>query len=75
MIVDWDDAYANAPHIPGGDDYPPRWPVLAQAFRATMGARLREGIRYGAHPRQRFDPAPGVRPRGCSSVHGGYWRA
>jgi acetyl esterase/lipase len=76
-IVDWDDAYANAPHIPGGDDYPPRWEVLSRAFRATMGERLQEGIAYGAHPRQRFDLfLPEAEPVGLVIyVHGGYWRA
>jgi arylformamidase len=29
VIVDWDDAYANAPHIPDGDGYPSRWEALA----------------------------------------------
>jgi hypothetical protein len=24
-ITDWDDAYANADHIPGAEGYPPRW--------------------------------------------------
>jgi arylformamidase len=76
-IVDWDDAYANAPHIPDGDSYPPRWEVEAQAFRAAMGERLREGIRYGGHPRQRFDLfLPERAPVGLVVfVHGGYWRA
>jgi hypothetical protein len=77
MIVDWDDAYANAPHIPGGDDYPPRWEAQAQAFRASVGGRLREGIPYGPHPRQRLDLfLPEDVPRGLVVfVHGGYWRA
>lgn len=77
MIADWDDAYANAPHIPDGDAYPPRWAEQAAAFRAAMGGRLREGIAYGAHPRQRFDLfLPEDAPRGLVVyVHGGYWRA
>jgi acetyl esterase/lipase len=77
MIDDWDDAYANAAHIPEGDDYPPRWEALARAFRATMGGRLREGIPYGGHPRQRFDLLlPEGAPRGLAVfVHGGYWKA
>jgi arylformamidase len=77
MIADWDDAYANAPHIPGGDDYPPRWEVLARAFRAAMGERLRAGIPYGPHPRQRFDLfLPERAPVGLVVyIHGGYWRA
>jgi len=77
MIVDWDDAYANAAHIPGGDDYPPRWEALAAAFRAAAGGRLREGLPYGPHPRQRLDLfLPESAPRGLVVfVHGGYWRA
>ncbi len=76
-IEDWDDAYANAPHIPGGDAYPARWAARAAAFRAGMGGRLREGIAYGAHPRQRFDLLlPEAAPVGLVVfVHGGYWRA
>ncbi len=76
-IADWDDAYANAPHIPGGGDYPPRWTQAAAAFRAGMAARMREGIAYGAHPRQKFDLfLPDGRPAGLVVyVHGGYWRA
>jgi len=77
MILDWDDAYANAPHIPDGDAYPARWAAQARAFRATLGARLREGLPYGPHPRQRFDLfLPEGAPRGLVVyVHGGYWRA
>jgi hypothetical protein len=77
MIADWDDAYANASHIPGGDGYPPRWEALAREFRASMGGRLREGIAYGGHPRQRLDLfLPEGAPRGLVVfVHGGYWRA
>ena len=42
-----------------------------------MGGRLREGIAYGAHPRQRFDLfLPEGTPAGLVVfVHGGYWRA
>lgn len=77
MIADWDDAYANAPHIPGGDGYPARWEALAAAFRAGQGERMREGLAYGPHPRQRFDLfLPAGAPEGLVVfVHGGYWRA
>ena len=77
MIADWDDAYANAPHIPGGDDYPPRWEALARDYRAAMAGRMREGLPYGAHPRQRLDLfLPAGAPKGLVVfVHGGYWRA
>jgi hypothetical protein len=75
-ITDWDDAYANAAHIPGGDSFPPRWEAEAAAFRGAVGPRLRE-VPYGPHPRQRLDL---FMPEGAARglvvfVHGGYWRA
>ena len=78
MIVDWDDAYANAPYIPGGDGYPERWREAAAGFRAALAPdRLRAGLAYGPHPRQRIDLfLPEGRPHGLLVyVHGGYWRA
>ncbi|TCM73681.1 alpha/beta hydrolase [Rhodovulum steppense] len=71
--IDWDDAYANAAHIPGAMDYPPRWAAAAAAFRA--GARGATDLPYGHHPRQRFDIfLPAGRPAGLMVfVHGGYW--
>ena len=35
-ITDWDDAYANIVHIPGGADFPDRWTRDAAAFRACL---------------------------------------
>ena len=78
MIVDWDDAYANAPHIPGGEGYLAMWEAAAAAFRAGLPeGRMRAGIAYGPHPRQAIDLfLPEGRPRGLVVfVHGGYWRA
>ena len=79
MIADWDDAYANAPHIPGGDGYPARWEAAAAAFRGGHGRTgCARGCAYGAHPRERVDL---FLPRGRGRaglvvfVHGGYWRA
>lgn len=75
-IVDWDDAYANAPHIPGAEAYPPRWAAAAAAFRAGLPAeRRREGLAYGRHPREALDL---FLPEGTAQgvvvwVHGGYW--
>jgi len=71
--IDWDDAYANAAHIEGAVDYPPRWAAAASDFRA--GARGETQIAYGAHPRQRFDLfLPEGAPCGLVVfVHGGYW--
>lgn len=71
-IADWDDAYANAVHIPGGADYPPRWDAAAGAFRAGHPS---ETIAYGDAPRRKLDL---FRPSGEALglvvfVHGGYW--
>ena len=78
MITDWDDAYANAPYIEGGDTWPSRRAAAAAAFRAGLAPdRLREGLAYGGHPRERLDLfLPEGRPAGLLVfVHGGYWRA
>jgi arylformamidase len=77
-ILDWDDAYANAAHIEDGEAYPARWAAAAAAFRAEQAPdRLRAGLSYGAHPRERLDLfLPRGRPAGLVVyVHGGYWRA
>jgi arylformamidase len=78
MIADWDDAYANAAHIPGGAEYPARWAARAAAFREALpAARLRAGLPYGRHARQRLDLfLPDGSARGLVVfVHGGFWRA
>ncbi len=79
MIVDWDDAYANAPHVPGGEDYPARWEEKAAAFRTLMETegRIEADISYGAADREKFDL---FRPKGTAQglavfIHGGYWYA
>ncbi|UUX52245.1 alpha/beta hydrolase [Nisaea acidiphila] len=77
MIVDWDDAYANGPHIEGADDYPGIWQKRAKAFRDELGARARLDIAYGEGERQRLDlflPA-GTTAGLAMFVHGGYWKA
>jgi hypothetical protein len=78
MLADWDDAYANAPHIPGGAEYPERWAAAAAAFRDGLPpARRREGLPYGRGPRETVDVfLPDGPSRGLLIfVHGGYWRA
>lgn len=74
--MDWDDAYANAAHIPGAADYPPRWQREAAAFRESLGGRARSGIAYGDAPAERLDLfLPGETARGLVVfVHGGYWQ-
>lgn len=60
-LTNWDDAYANTPHIPGGEGYPDAWARDAAAFRAT--ARQQNGIFM-----------PEGEPRGLVVfIHGGYW--
>ncbi len=78
VISDWDDAYANAPHIPDGDAFPDRWAADAAAFRAEMpAAQARLGLPYGRRERERVDLfLPEGEPQGLVVfVHGGYWRA
>ena len=79
MIVDWDDAYANAPHIPAAQEFQPRWAASAQEMRNELlnaGRAELERV-YGPKPRNRIDffypevPAKGL----LLFVHGGYWMA
>ena len=77
MITDWDDAYANGPHIVGAETYPLMWEERAAEFRQELGERAELDIRYGERVRNRYDlfrpagPAIGL----AVFVHGGYWRA
>ena len=75
--MELDDAYANVPYIPGGAQYPARWTVAAEAFRARLSAERRAelGLPYGDGARQAFDLFhPTGAARGlCVFVHGGYW--
>lgn len=77
VIADWDDAYANRPYIPGAQTYVDGWPAAAATFRGQPGreGRMRLGLPYGAHERQRFDLfLPEATPKGLLVfVHGGYW--
>lgn len=65
QVTDWDDAYANAAHIAGGEDYPARWRTLAAGFRA-------------GHPPETGPAGDLFRPDGPPKglvifIHGGYW--
>ncbi|CAO3403792.1 alpha/beta hydrolase [Azospirillum palustre] len=78
-IADWDDAYSNGAHIPGGDAYPARWAEQAAAFRAERAdvGRAELDLPYGEGGRERYDL---FRPEGAAKgtvvfVHGGYWMA
>src|SRR6056297_290354 len=74
-MADLDDAYANVPNIPGGAQYPARWTVAAEAFRARHAARAQLALPYGDSARQALDLFhPEGTARGlCVFVHGGYW--
>jgi arylformamidase len=76
-ILDWSDAYANAPNIPGSERWPGLWVEPAQAFRDAMTAagRVQLGLFYGDKPRNRFDLfLPEGQPKGLVVfVHGGFW--
>lgn len=65
-ITDWDDAYANIVHIPGGSGFPDRWLKDAADLRATCDP---EAVAGGGDL---------FRPQGTARglmvfVHGGYW--
>jgi arylformamidase len=77
MIADWDDAYANAPHIADADLFPPVWRARAAEFSAERlaGGCAELDLAYGEAERERLDL---FRPHGESKglvvfVHGGYW--
>lgn len=76
-ITDWDDAYANAPNIPRGEEWPQRWADLSGPFRARMEAagRARLGLSYGERSRNLFDLfLPEGTPKGLVVfIHGGFW--
>lgn len=72
-ITDWDDAYANAAHIPDADSIVAGWSARTEAF---LEEHRPEVLSYGPEPRQFVDL---YRPRGMSRglvvfVHGGYWQ-
>ena len=76
-IIDWDDAYANGPNIPGGERWPGAWVEPANAFRDRLSAdgRARLDVAYGGKTRNRLDLfLPQAGPKGLVIfVHGGYW--
>lgn len=73
----YDAAFANAKHIPGGNDYPARWAAKAEAFRAGLSARARLGLPYGGGEAEWFDLfLPEAEPAGLLVfIHGGEWLA
>jgi acetyl esterase/lipase len=77
MITDWDDAYANAAHIPGGAGFAARLAIASAAWRAGFDARRFRSVPHGPDPREIVELfLPEATPRGLVVfVHGGYWRA
>lgn len=74
-VVDWTDAYSNAPNIPNGDAWPEAWVKPASDFRAFMSSRSKIDVAYGAHEREVFDLfLPEHNSKGLLIfVHGGFW--
>lgn len=73
-ITDWDDAYANAAHIPGAENFPPKWANDAAAFRTSWTEKELD-IAYGDTERQKLDLFfPNNASKGLVVfVHGGFW--
>lgn len=74
-LIDWDAAFENGAHIPGGAAYPAQWQARAAEYRTAANAR--RDLPYGDGARERFDLfLPGGTPKGLAVfVHGGYWKA
>jgi len=76
-VLDWDDAYANGPNIPRGEQWPNAWIEPARLFRERLQVeqRAKLDITYGPRPRNRFDLfLPDGAPKGLVIyVHGGFW--
>ena len=76
--MDLNEAYANAPFIPNGGEYPDRWRSDSGAYRQMMSVlgRARLGVMYGHGTREIVDLfLPDGVPKGVFVfVHGGYWR-
>lgn len=79
QITDWDDAYANAAHIPGGADFPEKWTKLAEAFRSRFRGsdQAQFDVEYANGDRNRYDVYhPAAASKGLVIfIHGGFWRA
>lgn len=76
-IADWDDAYTNGAHIPGGGRWPDAWAVSAKGWREARAeaGKTRLGLSYGPKERNRYDLfLPEGEPKGLVVfIHGGYW--
>lgn len=76
-VADWDDAYANAEHIPRAQAFIDNWPGEANRFREKVSAagRAEFDTAYGDGERNAYDLfLPEGDPAGLFMfVHGGYW--
>jgi acetyl esterase/lipase len=76
-ITDWDDAYANADHIPNAGGFIKRWQKRASDFRKTLKKEDRASLdlSYSKNERNVVDIFyPEDEPKGLLVfVHGGYW--
>lgn len=74
-VEDWDDAYANAPNIPNGHEWPDKWVMPAANYRFSLGDNFKESIAYADHERAVLDLfLPVGSPKGLVVfVHGGFW--
>jgi len=74
-MIDWDDAFVNAVHVPPEERDPDRWAEVAAAFRDARPEGTFEVLTYGPRPRNALDLFhPAEEPRGLVVfVHGGYW--
>lgn len=77
-ITDWDDAYANADHIPDAIGFIEKWPKQAAVFRKQLSksGRATFDVAYGARARNLVDIFyPDGEPKGIVVfVHGGFWQ-
>ncbi len=77
-IIDWDDAYANASHIPNGMGFLDTWAQKGAQFREEMQSqnRAKLDISYGPLARNKFDLfTPKTESKGLVVfVHGGFWQ-
>ncbi|MEM6758594.1 MAG: alpha/beta hydrolase [Pseudomonadota bacterium] len=74
-MANFDEAYANAAHIEGSEEYPTKWAEAAEAYRIALDDRYKSEISYGPSNRAKYDL---LEPEGTIEgimifVHGGYW--
>lgn len=74
-MTDWDDAYANAAHIPDGAGFPARLARDSAAWRADFDATRFRRLAYGPDDREVVELfLPAGSPAGLMIfVHGGFW--